>query len=107
MNKYNFLSFKESSLCLQKEIFDHFYQKKLMHARVCIHHYKLLISSAVSEQNFAIHKSVIFTLQLAHYFHFESYREYFILVTLANVTKMETNRVEQSVQTQRGLKDLD
>lgn len=76
-----------------------------MNARVCVLHNKLLVGK-ISEQ-IIIHSSVIFTLQLAHYFHFEPCWADFILVNLANVTKIETNSVEQSVQTQRGLKDLD
>lgn len=54
-----------------------------------------------------IHKSILFTPQLAHYFHFEPSWAAFILVNLTNVTKVGANSVEQSVQTQKGLKDLD
>lgn len=43
----------------------------------------------------------------APYFHFEPSRAGFILVNLANVAKMRANSVEQSVQTQKTLKDLD
>lgn len=61
-------------------------------------------NNKVFEQNFVI---CIVYFSASSLFSFWIIRAAFIWVSLANVTKIRANTMEQSVQTQKDLKDLD